>query len=46
MLDVDYNSHDIEKAVRFQISHGKYPSSDLVGSGDAGERMADAIGQM
>lgn len=43
VLDVNYSSEDIEKAVRHQLSHGKYPCSHLVGSGNAGTQMAEVL---
>ena len=43
VIDVDYSAPQIEKAVRHQISHGKYEPSELVGDGNAGERMAQVL---
>ena len=43
VIDVDYSAPQIEKAVRHQISHGKYETYELVGDGNAGERMAQVL---
>jgi len=37
---------EIEKAVRRQLEHGRYPVSDLYGSGRVGERIAEQIGKL
>lgn len=34
---------DITKAIARQMAHGRYPSSKLYGSGDAGEKIAEVI---
>ena len=43
VIQVDYNSKEIEKAIRFQIEHGKYQSSDIYGDGSAGEKIANIL---
>jgi UDP-hydrolysing UDP-N-acetyl-D-glucosamine 2-epimerase len=37
---------EIEKAVRRQLEHGKYPLSDLYGRGQVGKRIAEQIGKL
>jgi UDP-hydrolysing UDP-N-acetyl-D-glucosamine 2-epimerase len=37
---------EIERAVRQQLERGKYPPSDLYGSGRLGERIAEQIGKL
>jgi UDP-hydrolysing UDP-N-acetyl-D-glucosamine 2-epimerase len=37
---------EIEKAVRRQLEHGKYPASELYGSGRVGEKIAEQIGRL
>lgn len=39
VVDVGYDSSQIEAAVRDQIEHGRYASSDLYGAGDAGSQI-------
>lgn len=43
VVDVAYDRTAINRACRFQIAHGTYPSSPLYGRGDAGERIAEVI---
>jgi UDP-hydrolysing UDP-N-acetyl-D-glucosamine 2-epimerase len=43
VLDVDYDTEQIVDAVRAQIAHGRYESSDMFGKGDAGRRIADVL---
>lgn len=38
-----YNREDIRRAVLKQISHGRYPSSNLYGNGDAGAKIAEVL---
>lgn len=40
---VDYCASEIEQAIRFQIKHGGYSSSDLFGDGNAGDRIAKIL---
>ncbi len=43
VIDVPHNAEAIEKAVRQQISHGRYEQSTLVGDGKAGSRIAEVL---
>ena len=43
VIDVDYDSAMIEKAVKKQLSHGKYEQSFLYGDGKASERILDVL---
>lgn len=43
VVQVDYKSNDIANAIRSQIKHGKYQSSDIYGDGTAGEKIADIL---
>lgn len=43
VLDVDYDSAAIKKALQLQIENGKYNSNHLYGNGQAGQRIADVI---
>ena len=38
-----YNREDIRRAVLKQISHGRFPSSNLYGNGDAGAKIAEVL---
>jgi UDP-hydrolysing UDP-N-acetyl-D-glucosamine 2-epimerase len=40
VLDVDYDSHAIEAAIRQQLAHGHYEPAHIYGDGGAGERIA------
>jgi UDP-hydrolysing UDP-N-acetyl-D-glucosamine 2-epimerase len=40
---VTNDANAIAEAIRAQIAHGPYPSSDRFGSGDAGRRIADIL---
>ncbi len=40
---VGYEARAIEAAVRSQIKHGRYPSSQMFGDGKAGDRIADIL---
>ena len=40
IIHAKYNSKEIENAIRKQLSHGKYTSSNLYGDGTAGEKIA------
>ena len=42
-LPAAYDYEEIERAIRRQISNGRYPSSTLYGDGKAGERIADIL---
>ena len=43
VVQVDYKSNDIANAIRSQIKHGKYQSSNIYGDGTAGEKIADIL---
>ena len=43
VIDVPWDRAAIESAIRHQVGHGPYPSSDLYGLGYAGGRIADAL---
>jgi len=43
VIDVAYDADAIYKAVLAQVEHGKYPSSNLYGDGNAGEKIADLL---
>ncbi len=43
VIDVDYDAAAIVAAVRAQLESGSYPSDRLYGSGNAGERIAEAL---
>ncbi|MGE0492781.1 MAG: UDP-N-acetylglucosamine 2-epimerase [Vulcanimicrobiota bacterium] len=43
VMNVDYDAEEILHAAWAQIAHGKYPTSELVGDGKAGERIAEVL---
>ena len=43
VTDVNYNDKEIREAIQKQINHGKYEKSNLVGSGDAGSKIASIL---
>jgi UDP-hydrolysing UDP-N-acetyl-D-glucosamine 2-epimerase len=43
VLQAGYDSREIVNAVRQQIKHGKYASSDIYGDGTAGAQIADIL---
>ena len=43
VIDVDYKASEIEKAIEYQLKHGKYTSSHLVGDGTAGTQIAEIL---
>ncbi|RKE85544.1 UDP-N-acetylglucosamine 2-epimerase [Rhizobium sp. AG855] len=43
VIDVPWDKTAIEGAIRHQVAHGPYASSDLYGHGHAGVRIADAL---
>ena len=43
VMDVGYDAAAILGAIRAQLEHGRYPSDHLYGSGNAGERIAEAL---
>lgn len=43
VIQVDYDAKDIVVAIKAQIEHGKYESSDIYGDGTAGEKIANIL---
>ena len=43
VIDVNYDESKIYEAIRIQVNHDKYPSSDIYGNGDSGTKIADII---
>jgi UDP-hydrolysing UDP-N-acetyl-D-glucosamine 2-epimerase len=43
VIDVPHDVLKIRQAIERQIAHGRYPSSALYGSGNAGERIAEVL---
>jgi UDP-hydrolysing UDP-N-acetyl-D-glucosamine 2-epimerase len=43
VLDVEYGCSAVLDGMRRQVSHGRYPSDPLYGSGHAGERIAECL---
>lgn len=46
VIDVDYDANEILKAIKTQVEHGHYASSEIYGDGTAGERVADVLGKV
>lgn len=43
VIDVDYDSFEIKKAIQAQIKNGRYQSSEIFGDGFAGRKMAEIL---
>ncbi len=43
VADVGHSSKEIERAIRKQLLHGRYPSDHIYGDGMAGRRIADLL---
>ncbi len=43
VVNADNIADDIEEAIRLQLKHGKYKSSDIYGDGYTGEKIADCL---
>ncbi len=43
VIDVPHDVKQIAEAIQRQIAHGRYPSSSLYGTGDAGPRIAEVL---
>ena len=43
VIDVDYDRTSIGEALRTQIAHGRYPSSNIYGDGTAGPKIANQL---
>ncbi len=46
VMRVEPNQPEIEKAVREQLEHGRYPRSDLYGTGQVAEKIARKIAEL
>jgi UDP-hydrolysing UDP-N-acetyl-D-glucosamine 2-epimerase len=46
VIEVGYNSKEIEKAIRYQVEHGPYEFDYLYGDGNAGKRIADFLSKV
>ena len=46
VVDVDHEKEEIKETIQKQLSHGRYPSSKLYGSGDAGKRIARILSEV
>lgn len=45
-IDVNYDSSEIQKAIRHWLSHPRPASSDVYGGGDAGQQIADLLAEL
>jgi UDP-hydrolysing UDP-N-acetyl-D-glucosamine 2-epimerase len=43
VVDVPHDAEQIAAAIQRQIAHGRYPSSSIYGTGDAGTRIAEVL---
>lgn len=43
VLDVAHDASAIQRAIARQVAHGRYPSSALYGTGNAGQQIADKL---
>ena len=43
LVNVGHDADEIAAAIRNQLAHGRYPSSDLFGDGTAGKKIADHL---
>jgi len=43
VIFADYKEESIFGAIKTQLAHGRYPSSDIFGSGNAGKLIAEKI---
>ncbi len=43
VIDVGHSRDDIEKAIRRQLDHGRYPMEPIYGDGTAGARIAEEL---
>lgn len=43
VIQVDYDARQITDAVKKQLEHGKYESSDIYGNGTAGDKIAEIL---
>jgi len=45
VIQVGYTSHEIYEGIKYQLNHGKYNSSHIYGSGDAGKKIAEILSE-
>jgi len=45
IIDTDYRAEDILQAIRQHLSNGQYPSANLYGDGNSGQRIADILAE-
>ena len=43
VIHVDYKNEEILKAIKIQMSHGKYEKSDIFGKGNTGKLIAEIL---
>ena len=46
VIDVEYQSRDIKKAIDHQIKNGSYSCDNIYGDGDAGEKIAEILSKV
>jgi UDP-hydrolysing UDP-N-acetyl-D-glucosamine 2-epimerase len=46
VIDVGYDRHEIARAIKAQLAHGRYSSDQLYGDGKAGGRIADLLARV
>ena len=46
VIDVGYDSSEIEEAIIYQVEHGKYKPNFIFGSGDSGKQIADILSEV
>lgn len=46
VMDANYDAEEIKKAIRHQISHGRYQRNTLFGDGAAGKKIADILAKI
>jgi len=45
IIDTDYRAEDILQAIKQHLSNGQYPSANLYGDGNSGQRIADILAE-
>jgi UDP-hydrolysing UDP-N-acetyl-D-glucosamine 2-epimerase len=45
IIDTGYGAQEILQAIKQHLNNGKYPSSDLYGDGQSGQRIADILAE-
>ena len=43
VIDVNHDSNNIYEAIHYQIKHGKYKKSNIVGDGKSGKKIANYL---